>query len=104
MRYRKCDQRKTSHVTEDPSDLQHLTPSSFLKDIAESGVPDLDLIDAQYIIRRSCFRKSFMEKLRERFRSEYLSQLLHHIKNVAKKVVRSKLVKLFYWKTKIIRD
>lgn len=55
--------RPLTYLSEDSDDLRHLTAASFLKDIRQSGVPDLDNIDAKYIKRRSYVRQKLMQDL-----------------------------------------
>ncbi|KMQ82170.1 hypothetical protein RF55_23922, partial [Lasius niger] len=67
--------RPLTYISEDPIDLVTLTPEMFLKDIRESGVPDLDNIDRSKLKRRYVYRQKLRDDLRQRFRSEYLGHL-----------------------------
>ncbi|GBO37080.1 hypothetical protein AVEN_95845-1 [Araneus ventricosus] len=52
----------------------------FLRDIQESGIPDLDQIDSTSLQKRFLYRLKLREDLRKRFRSEYLGQLRSYAK------------------------
>ena len=47
----------------------------FLQKIIQTGVPDLDLIDATRMKKRFAYRQKIPEDLKKRFRIEYLAQL-----------------------------
>ncbi|UYV67908.1 hypothetical protein LAZ67_5002467, partial [Cordylochernes scorpioides] len=66
--------RPLTYLTEESEDLAPLTPSLFLHEVREVGVPDLDLIDNQTLSRKYQYIKRVRD-LRERFRIEYLGFL-----------------------------
>lgn len=66
--------RPLTYISDD-SELEPLTPAMFLRDIKESGVIDVDHIDAASLNKRLLYRMKILEDLRKRFRSEYLGQL-----------------------------
>ncbi|UYV76938.1 hypothetical protein LAZ67_14002486 [Cordylochernes scorpioides] len=75
--------RPLTYLTEESEDLAPLTPSLFLHEVREVGVPDLDLIDNQTLSRKYQYIKRVREDLRERFRIEYfgfLRQETRHLK------------------------
>ncbi|UYV63728.1 hypothetical protein LAZ67_2005447 [Cordylochernes scorpioides] len=63
--------RPLTYLTEESEDLVPLTPSLFLHEVREVGVPDMDLIDNQTITLKYQYIKRVREDLRERFRIEY---------------------------------
>ncbi|UYV69289.1 hypothetical protein LAZ67_6003135 [Cordylochernes scorpioides] len=67
--------RPLTYLTEESEDLALLTPSLFLHEVREVGVPDLDLIDNQTLSRKYQYIKRVREDLRERFRIEYFGFL-----------------------------
>ncbi|UYV74109.1 hypothetical protein LAZ67_11002136, partial [Cordylochernes scorpioides] len=67
--------RPLTYLTEESEDLAPLTPSLFLHEVREVGVPDLDLIDNQTLSRKYQYIKRVREDLRERFRIEYFGLL-----------------------------
>ncbi|UYV78708.1 hypothetical protein LAZ67_16002504 [Cordylochernes scorpioides] len=67
--------RPLTYLTEKSEDLAPLTPSLFLHEVREVGVPDLDLIDNQTLSRKYQYIKRVREDLRERFRIEYFGFL-----------------------------
>ncbi|UYV72361.1 hypothetical protein LAZ67_9002779, partial [Cordylochernes scorpioides] len=67
--------RPLTYLTEESEDLAPLTPSLFLHEVREVGVPDLDLIDNQTLSRKYHYIKRVREDLRERFRIEYFGFL-----------------------------
>ncbi|KAG8177644.1 hypothetical protein JTE90_026722 [Oedothorax gibbosus] len=62
-------------MTENPTDLEPITPDMFLKDIDEVGTPDLDMIESKNLDKRLRYRANLREQLLRRFRNEYLGQL-----------------------------
>ncbi|UYV84524.1 hypothetical protein LAZ67_X002445, partial [Cordylochernes scorpioides] len=64
-----------TYLTEESEDLVPLTPSLFLHEVREVGVPDLNLIDNQTLSRKYQYIKRVREYLRERFRIEYFGFL-----------------------------
>ncbi|GBM71929.1 hypothetical protein AVEN_163084-1 [Araneus ventricosus] len=71
--------RPITYIYED-LELGPLTPAMFLRDIQESGIPDLDQIDSTSLQKRFLYRLKLREDLRKRFRSEYLGQLRSYAK------------------------
>lgn len=69
--------RPLTYISEDV-ELESLTPAMFCRDLKESGVPDLDIIDARYLQKRYAYQMKVREDLRKRFRIEYLGQLKNH--------------------------
>ncbi|XP_043480434.1 uncharacterized protein LOC122510088 [Leptopilina heterotoma] len=67
--------RPLTYVSEDPDDLKPLTPSMFLQEIREIGVPDLDMLYTEKLNKKLKYRQKIFNDLRARFRSEYLGQL-----------------------------
>ncbi|UYV71802.1 hypothetical protein LAZ67_9000462 [Cordylochernes scorpioides] len=67
--------RPLTYLTEESEDLVPLTPSLFLHEVREVGVPDLDLIDNQTLSHKYQYVKRVREDLRERFRIEYFGFL-----------------------------
>ncbi|UYV76702.1 hypothetical protein LAZ67_14001828, partial [Cordylochernes scorpioides] len=67
--------RPLTYLTEESEDLVPLTPSLFLHEVREVGVPDLDLIDNQTLSRKYQYLKRVREDLRERFCIEYFGFL-----------------------------
>jgi len=68
--------RPLTYVSEDPNDLKPLSPSMFLQEIREFGVPDCDMLCRKKLNKKLRHRQKIIEDLRKRFRTEYLSQLL----------------------------
>ncbi|GBM60180.1 hypothetical protein AVEN_273496-1 [Araneus ventricosus] len=63
--------RPITYISEN-LELEPLTPAMFLRDIQESGIPDLDQIDSTSLQKRFLYRLKHREDLRKRFPSEYL--------------------------------
>ncbi|UYV61310.1 hypothetical protein LAZ67_1004314 [Cordylochernes scorpioides] len=74
--------RPLTYLTEESEDLAPLTPSLFLHEVREVGVPDLDLIDNQTLSRKYQYIKRVREDLRERFRIEYFGFLRQETKRL----------------------
>lgn len=68
--------RPLTYVSEDPDDLKPLTPSMFIQEIHEIGVPDLDMLSNAKLNKKLKYRQKIFNDLRARFRSEYLGQLM----------------------------
>lgn len=68
--------RPVTYVSEDPLDLKALSPSMFLQDIKETGVPDCDVLYHDKLNKKLKYKQMLKKNLRERFRIEYLSQLV----------------------------
>lgn len=67
--------RSITYVSNDPKDLRRLTPSMFLQDVKEMGMPDYDGVNRCDFNKRLQYRQKLKEDLRRRFRSEYLGHL-----------------------------
>ncbi|XP_071652825.1 uncharacterized protein [Temnothorax longispinosus] len=67
--------RPITYLSEDSGQLAPLTPSMFIQDVQESGLPDLDQIEESNLKARLRYRQKLRADLRCRFRSEYLGQL-----------------------------
>ncbi|GFU81645.1 uncharacterized protein TNCV_4927761 [Trichonephila clavipes] len=61
-----------TYLSEDSKELSALTPSMFLQEIREVGVPDPDMIDSKRLNKRCVYRLKLRQDLRNRFRNEYL--------------------------------
>ena len=81
--------RSLTYISEDPCDLKPLSPSIFLQNIHEYGVPDCDMLYRAKLNTKLKHRQKFFEDIRKRFRTEYLSQLL--MKNGKKETRKIKL-------------
>ncbi|GFW15567.1 bel12-ag transposon polyprotein [Trichonephila clavipes] len=66
--------RPLTYLSEEP-DLKALTPSSFLQDLPNNDVPDLDKIDKTNINKRYRYVQRLRQILKERLRTEYLGFL-----------------------------
>ncbi|GFS51650.1 integrase catalytic domain-containing protein [Trichonephila inaurata madagascariensis] len=60
---------------DDVNDLTPLTPSMFLHDLKQEGIPDLDILDSSSLNKRHAYRQRVKQDLRKRFRTEYLGHL-----------------------------
>ncbi|XP_022911038.2 uncharacterized protein [Onthophagus taurus] len=67
--------RPLTFLSEQTEDLITLSPVVFLRDLRESGVPDLDTVDRNALNRRYRYLQKLSDDLRKRFRSECLGQL-----------------------------
>ncbi|GBL78773.1 hypothetical protein AVEN_65314-1 [Araneus ventricosus] len=74
--------RPLTYVSDDTSDLEPLTPSMFLQEVREIGIPDLDLLDNKSLNKRFAYRQRLRQDLRKRFRSEYLGQLRQYERKI----------------------
>ncbi|GFT28235.1 integrase catalytic domain-containing protein [Nephila pilipes] len=83
----------TSHVSDELSqseasnsgydnELETLTPSMFLQELKECGVPDLDHLESISLQKRFLYRAKLREDLRKRFRLEYLGHLRQNTKTI----------------------
>ncbi|GFS95593.1 DUF5641 domain-containing protein [Nephila pilipes] len=68
-------------VTND-NELEPLTPSMFLQELKECGVPDLDHLESISLQKRFLYRAKLREDLRKRFRLEYLGHLRQNTKTI----------------------
>ncbi|XP_042911743.1 uncharacterized protein [Parasteatoda tepidariorum] len=55
--------RPITYLSEDPEDLSALTPSMFLQEIKEIGVPEFDLIDSKKLNKRYSYRLKLRQRL-----------------------------------------
>lgn len=55
--------RPLTYASENPTDLTPLTPSLFLQDVEEVGVPDLDLVEATDLNQRLMYRQQLKQIL-----------------------------------------
>lgn len=69
------NQRPLTYVSDNPQELTPITPSMFLKDIEEVGMPEFHFFGSEYFQKRVKYRQELAKSLRERFRCEYLGQL-----------------------------
>ncbi|XP_055951606.1 uncharacterized protein LOC129987677 [Argiope bruennichi] len=67
-------------------DLEPITPSSFLRERRNDGIPDLDHLElsSEYFPKRRLYWCKLQEDLRNRFRLEYLGQLRQQTKKMIK--------------------
>jgi hypothetical protein len=72
--------RPLTYISESDSDFVPLSPSLFLQDIKEIGVPDCDAADHKSLNKRVKYRLAIQRDLRKRFRSEYLGSLIQRPK------------------------
>ncbi|XP_018577969.1 uncharacterized protein LOC108916245 [Anoplophora glabripennis] len=70
--------RPLTYISNDPSDLVSLTPSMFLRDLVESGLPDYDEVDRASLTKRLRYKQQLRHDLRLRFRNKYFGQLHLH--------------------------
>ncbi|CAG7733339.1 unnamed protein product [Allacma fusca] len=68
--------RPLTYISDDIDDFIPLTPSMFLQEIREVGIPDMDSIDAETLNKRVKYRQKVRQHFRVRFRSEYLGMLM----------------------------
>ncbi|KFM57822.1 hypothetical protein X975_19169, partial [Stegodyphus mimosarum] len=80
--------RYLTYLSEDANDLIALSPSIFLQENKETGVPVIDNIDATYVRKRHLYLQRIRGDLRKRFRLEYLGHLKHanHSKRISKPI------------------
>ncbi|GFY39155.1 integrase catalytic domain-containing protein [Trichonephila inaurata madagascariensis] len=77
MRYECIAEENLTHSLfgDDVNDLTPLTPSMFLHDLKQEGIPDLDILDSSSLNKRHAYRQRVKQDLRKRFRTEYLGHL-----------------------------
>lgn len=75
------NKRPLTYLSEEPEKLIPITPASFLQDMQEVGVPDLDFLDAKKLQIRSKHCQHIRQQLRSKFRKEYLSELVQKVNN-----------------------
>ncbi|XP_046734982.1 uncharacterized protein LOC124404696 [Diprion similis] len=73
--------RPMTYVSDDPMDLVSLSPSMFLQETREIGVPDCDSVDRNSMVKRMRHKQKLRDDLRRRFRAEYLGQLMQRNKS-----------------------
>ncbi|CAB0001527.1 unnamed protein product [Nesidiocoris tenuis] len=67
--------RPLTFIAEGDSEAIPITPSMFIQDIRESGMPELDVIESVDLKKTVQRRLKLKENFRDRFRNEYLGQL-----------------------------
>lgn len=67
--------RPLTYLSDDPRDLDPITPNLFLQEIREIGLPECDFIDRKKLKSRFKYRQFLKKELHKRFRLEYLGQL-----------------------------
>ncbi|XP_054713434.1 uncharacterized protein LOC129222896 [Uloborus diversus] len=72
--------RPLTYVSEQESEFVPLSPSLFLQDIKETGMPDCDAADHKRLNKRIKYRLALQKGLRKRFKSEYLGSLIQRPK------------------------
>lgn len=65
--------RPVTYISEDSEDLRPLSPSLFLQENQEYGVPDCNMLNRTKLEKKFKYRQKINEDLRKRFRTEYLS-------------------------------
>lgn len=55
--------RPLTYVSQNPRDLTPLTPSMFLQEVEEIGVPDFDLVESTDLNKRFRYRQKLREDL-----------------------------------------
>lgn len=70
------NKRPLTYLSEEPDRFIPLTPSTFLQEIEEIGVPDLDTVDSKKLQTRYKHCQNIRQQLRNRFRKEYLAELI----------------------------
>lgn len=73
--------RPLTTVTEDPNDLDPLTPNMFLRGTKNASFPEEEEITSKQLQKEWQRIKELSERLQNRFRREYLSQLMEHSKS-----------------------
>ncbi|GFU98416.1 integrase catalytic domain-containing protein [Trichonephila clavipes] len=66
--------RPLTYTSEDVHDISPLTSKMFLREIPESGVPDIDPVDREKLSKRAKYLQK-MRQLSLKFQIEYLAQL-----------------------------
>ncbi|XP_055928608.1 uncharacterized protein LOC129959745 [Argiope bruennichi] len=97
--------RPITYVSDD-NELEHLTPSMFMRDLMEWGVPDLDNLESTSLQKIHMYRLKLREDLRKRFRLEYLGHLRQNTNKIRKAdgnkvgeivLIENKNLKRLYW-------
>lgn len=71
--------RPLTYLSEDPNDLTPLTPSTFLQDLKDVRMTDMDAIENISLTRKALYKQRLRNNLNVRFRNEYLSQLRQQV-------------------------
>ncbi|GBM68477.1 hypothetical protein AVEN_6446-1 [Araneus ventricosus] len=79
--------RPLTYLSDDPNELEPLTPAHFIQDLKERKNTDLDLIDFQYLLKRLRYLHALRLNLRKRFYKEYLGELAKSRKSASKRKV-----------------
>ncbi|GFW22678.1 integrase catalytic domain-containing protein [Trichonephila clavipes] len=72
---RVINSRPLTYVSEDVDDVSPLTPEMFLREVPESGVSNIDIVDREKLSKRAKYLQKMRQQLRSKFRIEYLGQL-----------------------------
>lgn len=80
--------RPLTYISEGDSEPTSITPSLFIQDIRESGMPELEVIECTDLRKKLQHRAKVKQDFRERFRSEYLGLLQSRTKNVKNRDIK----------------
>ena len=80
--------RPLTYMSNDASELMHLTPNMFLRELSSSGVIDCDEVDKSLLCRKIAYIHKLREDLRRRFCKEYLGQLKTARKGTRTRAIR----------------
>lgn len=67
--------RPLTFISEGSPDAYPITPSLFIQDIKEAGLPELDVIESKSLNKKWLHRQKLKQNFRKRFRNEYLGML-----------------------------
>jgi hypothetical protein len=84
--------RPITYLSDDPTEVDALTPNMFLREAPADGVPDCDLADGAFMGTRARYHQRLRENLRQRFRNEYLGQLQLRNAKVGQQIKKGELV------------
>lgn len=84
--------RPLTYLSEDPNDLEPLTPNMFLHPYGNVSFPEADNITGDKLRFRYEYAQSLKKELRNRWRQEYLGMLVHKIQKPTRKLVNGELV------------
>ncbi|XP_037047435.1 uncharacterized protein LOC119082120 [Bradysia coprophila] len=73
--------RPLTYMSEDPDDLEPITPSAFIQEMSSSEYPEIGEITGKKIREKLRHMNQLKEELRSRFRTEYLGQLMEKSKS-----------------------
>ncbi|XP_055941739.1 uncharacterized protein LOC129971787 [Argiope bruennichi] len=79
--------RPLTYISKRDTDFVPLSPSLFLQDIREVGMPDCDAADHKSLNKRIKYRLALQKDLRKRFRSEHLGSLIQRPKLQNKSII-----------------